>query len=73
VNDIPHRGAHRASTDEQKRIVIERLYALWCANPELRLGQLLGNVRGDMYHEEDFDLIETLQAFYREFGMKAQE
>lgn len=61
---MSHSSAHRASTDEQKRAVVERLYALWCAHPELRLGQLLGNVSLDMYYEEDFTLLETWEQFY---------
>ena len=64
MNDVPHNATDRAATDEQKRAVIERLYTLWCAHPELRLGQLLGNVSSDLYYKEDFPLVETLEQFY---------
>ena len=65
MNDIPQNNIHRATTDEQKRAVIERLYTVWCAHPELRLGQLLGNVSlDDLYYKEDFPLVETLEHFY---------
>jgi len=62
--NIPHEQPQRAATDEEKRIVLEQVYTLWCAHPELRLGQLLHNVSSDLYYEEDFPLIETLEQFY---------
>lgn len=31
----------RAFTDEQKRAVLERIYASWVAKPDMRLGQLI--------------------------------
>ena len=65
MNEMSHSSAHRASTDEQKRDVIERLYVLWRTHPELRLGQLLGNVSLDIYYEEDFHLLEILEQFYK--------
>ena len=65
VNDTsPIIPPRRATTDEEKRVVLERLYVLWCAHPELRLGQLLANVSSDLYYTEDFPLIEMLEHFY---------
>ena len=65
MNDIPQNTTMRATTDEQKREFIERLYVLWCAHPHLRLGQLFGNVSlDDLYYKEDGTLIETLEHFY---------
>jgi hypothetical protein len=33
----------RAETPEQKRAIVERLYAAWLARPHQRLGQLVDN------------------------------
>lgn len=62
MSELP--PTHRATTDEQKRNVVERVYALWIAHPELRLGQLLGNVFREMYYVEDIELVQTLERFY---------
>lgn len=35
---------NRANTNQEKFEVITRLYGLWLKFPELRLGQLIGNV-----------------------------
>lgn len=67
-----HIIAHRAQTPEQKREIIERLYTLWQAHPDLRLGQLILNaystdsvsVEGSIYHGEDFHFINNLERFY---------
>jgi hypothetical protein len=61
----------RATTDEQKREIIERLYQMWIENPQLRLGQLIGNVFHypsgiDPYHWEDYDFIAALEDAYKE-------
>ena len=64
MKDVPQNTTDRAATDEQKRAVIEQVYTLWCAHPELRLGQLLANVSSDLYYKEDFPLVETLEHFY---------
>ena len=64
MNDRPQNHTDRATTHEQKRELIEQVYALWCAHPELRLGQLLNNVSSDLYYKEDFPLVETLEQFY---------
>lgn len=57
----------RANLSPQKREIIERLYILWEENPELRFGQLLGNLYpGDtqMYYTEDYELVANLEALY---------
>lgn len=63
----------RASEPEQKQEILERILALWNANPTMRLGQLLGNVYHSMdaggvnqYYAEDFELIEKMEKHYRE-------
>lgn len=60
--------AGRAYTDEQKRAIIDRLYEVWVANPELRLGQLIINA---VYwgHSE----LSTSRLFYREDEQIAQD
>lgn len=54
----------RAQTPEQKRAVIEAVYAAWCASPDLRLGQLLmnalWNVSSVPFYVEDFALVRLL-------------
>ena len=62
MSEMPQ--ANRATTDEQKQAVIERLYTLWCSRPELRFGQLLGNVFREMYYVEDFEMVQELEHFY---------
>lgn len=62
----------RAITNEQKREIIERLYAVWIKEDynHLRLGQLMEivniwkpNVISDsnLFYFEDYDLIEELE------------
>ena len=64
---MPVKG--RAETPGQKRSVIETLYSVWCAMPELRLGQLLENAKGhpdgDLFYVEDHDLAQLLLIFER--------
>lgn len=57
----------RAITNEQKREVIESLYALWIKNPELRLGQLIWNgmKEHDLFFEEDECFVEILKEYYK--------
>lgn len=57
----------RAVTNEQKREIIERLYALWITpeETEQRLGQLIFNyvIRGTstpFFYIEDYDFMERL-------------
>jgi len=59
----------RATTDKQKREIIERLYKLWTEHPNLRLGQLMGNVYHypsgiDPYFDEDYDFTQRLEDYY---------
>lgn len=60
----------RANTNEQKKEILEHLLEIWVKVPELRLGQLLGNVYhapsgGDPYYVEDYDLIHEIEEFYQ--------
>lgn len=60
----------RAEGTMAKREVIERLYALWLQHPDMRLTQLVRNIYPtdyDMYHVEDFELIEELERAYRDW------
>lgn len=47
--------AGRAYTDEEKRAIVERLYAVWTKEPALRLSQLIWNaMQGrDFFYMED--------------------
>lgn len=47
---------------------LERIREVWMAHPELRLGQLLSNVKsnGDLYYIEDEDLVNKVEDFYSE-------
>ncbi len=63
MNNIPD----RANTPEQKQEIMERLYKLWLEHPELRLGQLIGNVyldRHSLYIAEDFNFMVNLEGTY---------
>lgn len=58
----------RARTPEQKRAVIERLYALWLTSPHQRLGQLLVNAAHEgpptpLFNVEDDALVELIETF----------
>lgn len=61
----------RAVTPEQKRAVIERLYAAWLAKPNLRLGQLIANASFrcdasfDPFFVEDFPLVKAAEAWIK--------
>ena len=51
--------------------ILDRLRKLWEAHPELRLGQLIGNVfnyssKPDIYYFEDEEFIDKLEASYPE-------
>jgi hypothetical protein len=55
----------RAITPAQKQECLGRLFQLWIANPELRLGQLLLNCfQADFYAIEDYELIGALEKTY---------
>lgn len=61
----------RATSPDQKKEVLGRLEKLWLKNPNLRLGQLIGNVYHypsgiDPYHDEDYDFITKLEEGYEE-------
>lgn len=63
------RTFERATTDEKKKQIVEDLLSIWLEHPNLRLGQLIGNVYhaptgGDPYHVEDYDFINEISAFY---------
>lgn len=47
--------------------ILERLSVVWKKHPDLRLGQLIGNVvaGNTMYYAEDEELIEAIEKFYR--------
>lgn len=65
-NDLRNKG--RALTPNEKRQVIERLYAVWLAMPTLRLGQLVMGVahtvgRSDPFYVEDRALVEAAEDF----------
>ena len=55
---------------DEKRIprVLKELEELWVKYPDLRLGQLIGNVVEDvaLYYIEDEDLVRMLQLYYEE-------
>ena len=59
----------RAETSEEKRAIVERLYAAWLLVPELRLGQLIVNATrnltqfpGDVFYIEDETLADAVNA-----------
>lgn len=56
----------RAVSLSQKLDVLDRLYKLWVAHPQMRFMQVLTNALGtsDMYYMEDFTLIRLLEEFY---------
>lgn len=66
MSDKWYQGGARAIDDAMKDEIMARLAAVWKANPDLRLMQLLGNVfRGDAYYVEDFDAIKVIEDAYR--------
>lgn len=65
----PKKTYKRAKTKYEKAEIIERLHDLWLKHPELRLGQLIGNVYHypsgiDTYFDEDYDFILNLEEGY---------
>lgn len=57
-------AALRAQTREQRMAIIKRLFLVWDANPELRLGQLIANIAPDPYYVEDYELIDKIEKGY---------
>lgn len=53
--------------DRQK--ILDRVFSVWCENPDMRLGQLLLNALGtnggiDLFYVEDYELAASLEAYY---------
>jgi hypothetical protein len=65
-----HRIQGRAYTDEEKRAVLDRLYAAWCRVSAQRLGQLLVNANGEsaLFYREDEVLARQVESFAKEHG-----
>lgn len=55
----------RATTQKQKEEILNRLKKLWLGSPQLRLGQLIGNVFDEHYYIEDFPFVEALEKVYK--------
>lgn len=53
----------RATTPEQKREVIDRLYAAWLKVPDLRLGQFLSNAVSEIFYVEDGAIADDAEAY----------
>ncbi|KKN65718.1 hypothetical protein LCGC14_0478570 [marine sediment metagenome] len=53
----------RAKTSSEKRVVMERILAVWVAVPNLRLGQLLENAcdTSPLYYMEDEPLAQAVE------------
>jgi uncharacterized protein YihD (DUF1040 family) len=49
---------------ERINAVLAKLREIWEKSPDLRLGQLIGNVIDDVYNVEDEVLVHRLDAFY---------
>lgn len=67
MNDLEFCIKGRARTDEQKRAIIERLYALWTRDDrmrQLRLGQLIidGTSGQDFFYSEDEPFLAELES-----------
>ena len=58
----------RASTPAEKRAVIERIHAAWCAVPGMRLGELIASSchEADCYYSVDTTLAELCETLARE-------
>ena len=68
------RSGGRAVTAKDKRAVIERLYAAWCAFPDQRLGQLIVNAcsarsTSPLFYTEDEGLCVAAER-YAKIGAK---
>lgn len=59
----------RATTDEQKKEIMEDLLSIWKEHPDMRFAQLIGNVYhipsgADPYHVEDYDFVNEISTYY---------
>ena len=78
MGEALHRKACRAHTPNEKRAVIEKLYAAWIAMPELRLGQLItnavlpgsGEATAPLYFIEDTIIGGVVDKFAADHGRK---
>lgn len=46
--------------------IIKLIYRIWKKNPDLRLGQLFGNIHEELYYIEDEALETKLRAIYND-------
>lgn len=54
----------RAVTYEEKRVVMEKILALWARMPFLRLMQLIESAcSGDKFYLEDQELVKKIESF----------
>lgn len=59
----------RATTPDQKRAVLDRVYKVWLKNPELRLGQLMITALNPIgscpaiFYTEDETVADKIEAF----------
>ena len=51
-------------SEEKKKAILDRIYAVWVRNPDMRLGQIIsgGLAMGDAYYIEDKDLIKKIES-----------
>ena len=61
----------RATSDGQRRAVVERVLDAWHSNPDLRLGQLISNAchlwrQSDVFYIEDEALVAALDEFVKQ-------
>jgi hypothetical protein len=63
---MPPLPPSRAVGPDRKKNVIDRLLDVWQRYPDLRLGQLIDNVRVNLYYIEDLDLIREIEYSYRD-------
>ena len=65
-------GGKRATTDEKKRVICDRLYAAWCGVPQLRLGQLISNITLEdyLFYIEDENWIREVESYIAQSQME---
>lgn len=59
----------RAHEPYMKKQIIDRVYEVWSAHPDMRFGQLIANLfhgrdLASLHYKEDFPLVEDLEEFY---------